>query len=75
MACRPRRFGHSGRATKSPVTESYFHRRGESFEARDIAAGPWSPDMLHGRLLGAIEDLFNTHKAALGWGHKRIRFE
>jgi len=36
------------------VTESYFHRRGESFEARDIAAGPWSPDMLHGRLLGGL---------------------
>ncbi len=36
------------------MTESYFLRAGESFEARDIAAGPWSPDMLHGRLLGGL---------------------
>ena len=32
-------------------------------------------DALHARLLGAITELFDTHKAALGWGHKRIVFE
>lgn len=31
-------------------------------------------DALHEEYLNAIETLFNTHKAALGWGHKTIRF-
>ena len=31
-------------------------------------------DALHERYLKAIEVLFDTHKAALGWGHKSIRF-
>ena len=31
-------------------------------------------DALHAEYLRAIEALFDTHKAALGWGHKRIRF-
>ena len=30
-------------------------------------------DALHAEYLRAIEALFDTHKSALGWGHKRIR--
>ena len=32
-------------------------------------------DAVHQRLLDAFVDLFDTHKAALGWAHKSIRFE
>ena len=32
-------------------------------------------DEVHQRLLKEMEELFNTHKAALGWGHKKIIFE
>ena len=31
-------------------------------------------DRLHAQLLQAIEALFDRHKHALGWGHKKIRF-
>ena len=32
-------------------------------------------DEVHERLLVAMKELFDTHKAALGWGHKKIIFE
>ena len=35
---------------------------------------PQQVDALHAQLLQAIETLFDTHKHALGWGHKMIRF-
>ena len=35
---------------------------------------PQQVDALHAQLLQAIETLFDTHKHALGWGHKTIRF-
>ena len=31
-------------------------------------------DALHEQYLQAIRALFDTHKAAVGWGHKTIRF-
>ena len=31
-------------------------------------------DAVHSKLLGAIELLFDEHKSALGWGHRKIRF-
>jgi 2-acylglycerol O-acyltransferase 2 len=31
-------------------------------------------DELHAKLLHSIETLFDEHKAALGWGHRNIRF-
>ena len=36
------------------MSTSYFSRRGKGFEPRPDAAGPWAPDMLHGRLLGGL---------------------
>lgn len=35
---------------------------------------PEQVDALHQQYLAAIEELFNKHKAALGWEHKSIRF-
>ena len=32
-------------------------------------------DALHAKLLTEMEALFETHKAACGWGHKKIIFE
>ena len=32
-------------------------------------------DAVHQRLLTEMAELFDTHKAALGWGHKKIVFE
>ena len=32
-------------------------------------------DAVHQRLLKEMAELFDEHKAALGWGHKRIVFE
>ena len=32
-------------------------------------------DELHERLLTSMAQLFDTHKAALGWGQKKIVFE
>lgn len=31
-------------------------------------------DALHERLLASIERSFDTHKAAVGWAHKRMKF-
>ena len=31
-------------------------------------------DEVHQKLLDGIEDVFNKHKASLGWGHKKIQF-
>ena len=36
------------------VTSSYFVTGPEGFTPESIARGPWSPDMLHGRLLGGL---------------------
>ena len=33
---------------------SYFHADGEAFRPSEHAAGPWSPEMLHGRLFGGL---------------------
>ena len=32
-------------------------------------------DAVHDRLLSEMKTLFDTHKDALGWGHKKIIFE
>ena len=40
----------------------------------DKQPSPQQVDALHAQLLQAIETLFDTHKHALGWGHKTIRF-
>lgn len=31
-------------------------------------------DAVHSKLLKAMETLFDEHKSALGWGHRKIRF-
>ncbi|MCP3911983.1 MAG: thioesterase family protein [Actinomycetia bacterium] len=36
------------------MSTSYFSRSGDWFIPGDAAAGPWAPDMLHGRLLGGL---------------------
>ena len=33
---------------------SYFHRHGVGFMPGEHAAGPWAPDMLHGRFFGGL---------------------
>lgn len=36
------------------MTASYFDSGPDGFEPSAMASGPWSPDMLHGRLLGGL---------------------
>ncbi len=36
------------------MTISYFERRGTGFMPGENSAGPWAPDMLHGRFVGAL---------------------
>ena len=31
-------------------------------------------DELHEKYLSAVQKLFDTHRAALGWSHKELRF-
>jgi 2-acylglycerol O-acyltransferase 2 len=44
----------------------------EKKEAADITQE--DIDEVHGKLLSGIEYLFNSHKATLGWGSRKIRF-
>ncbi|KAJ1486841.1 hypothetical protein T484DRAFT_1788442 [Baffinella frigidus] len=42
-------------------------------EEKDIT--PEDVDRVHQQLLDAVQDMFDSHKAALGWGHKIMSFE
>ena len=35
---------------------------------------PEQIDEVHGRILDAMKELFDKHKACLGWGHKELKF-
>lgn len=43
------------------MTEPYFNRTREGYAPTPEARGPWSPDMLHGRLLGGLAAIELEH--------------
>jgi hypothetical protein len=55
------------------MSTSYLRRENSSYRPGDEAAGPWSPDMLHGRLLGGLAaSVLECEFGSEGWRVARL---